>query len=69
MSAITKEQLADLIETAYDVQSGNPDINPDVARKQIAEDIANAIELYVVGRTTLVSGVQTGSGAATGIIQ
>ncbi|PCI11863.1 MAG: hypothetical protein COB73_00730 [Flavobacteriaceae bacterium] len=65
--AITKAALAILIEQAYDVQSNNPDITPSEARKQIAEDIADAIELYVVSRTTVVTGSSVSGGAVTAI--
>lgn len=66
--AITKQQLADLIKKAMDDDSDNPDVTPAQARQNQANKIADAIELYVIGRLVTVTGVTTGSGTAPGTI-
>jgi len=50
--AITEEQLAIKIEEAYDAVSGDSNVNPEEARKQVAEDLAAAIAQFVIGRQT-----------------
>ncbi|MDB0600687.1 hypothetical protein PL373_05920 [Tenacibaculum maritimum] len=55
--ADTVEQLKQKIKAAYDKQS-DKDVNPAEAREELAQDIAKAVEDYVVGRLTVVSGTQ-----------
>jgi len=50
MAAITKEQLADKIELAFDRQA-DVVVDVDQARRKIAEDIAQAVNDFVIGRT------------------
>lgn len=57
MAADTVDQLKDKIKEAYDKQS-DKDVNPAQAREELAEDIAAAVEAFVVGRLTTVSGTQ-----------
>lgn len=64
MAADTKVQLTDKIEAALDAQA-DVNVSPDVARRQIAVAIANAINDFVIGRTT--TGTVSGSTATTKI--
>lgn len=68
MPASTKIQMIDAFEAALDFEA-NKTVNPNEARRRIAEKLGNAVEAYVVGRTTQVTGVQTGGGTAVGTIQ
>ena len=76
--ADTVIQLKQKIKDAMDNISSNANIDPARAREQIAEDIANAINDFVIGRktnvnvtvtTTGTSTAQTGTGTGTGVIQ
>lgn len=55
---ITQSQLADQIEQAFDSHSNLPDIDPEVARREIAEDLAAAFAAYVDGREATGLGYQ-----------
>lgn len=69
MAAITKEALALLLKEAFDSQS-DVVVDPKKAREKLANDIANAIEKYVVLRETIVTGTSpSGAVTGTGIIQ
>lgn len=70
MAAITKQQLKERIQQAFDMFS-NVEVEPANAREQQAQKIADAIELYVVGRETIVTGTSASGGpvTGTGIIQ
>ncbi|WP_027391776.1 hypothetical protein [Aquimarina latercula] len=63
--AITTQQLSDLIEKAFNDES-DVRVDPVQARKRQAQRIANAIEQYVVGRNTMVTGTSATGGAVTG---
>jgi len=68
--AINKHSLTELFRQAFD----NPSdvvVNPAQAREQLAKELADAIELYVVGRETVVTGTSVSGGpvTGTGIIQ
>lgn len=67
MAAITEQELADLLEEAYDLESDN-NVNPEQARRRIAEKQAAAIAQFVIGREVEVPGVQSGTSVATGIV-
>jgi len=56
MSAITEEQLANGLEQLYDQYSNNPDIDPELARKEFAKGQASLIAQFVQGRETDVTG-------------
>ncbi|CAA0260633.1 hypothetical protein [Tenacibaculum maritimum] len=57
MPADTVEQLKQKIKAAYDKHS-DKDVNPAIAREELADDIAKAVEAYIVGRLTVISGNQ-----------
>lgn len=63
--AITTEALKILIKTAFD-EASDVTIEPSVAREQIAQKLANAIEAYIVGRATIVTGTSATGGPVTG---
>lgn len=65
MAAITKEALSVLLLKAFDSQS-DVVIDPRQARKKLADDIADAVEKYVVMRETIVTGTSATGGAVTG---
>lgn len=65
MPAITKEALASLFQEAFD-KTSDTKVNPKEARKQLANDLANAVEKYVVLRETIVTGTSTSGGPVTG---
>ncbi|MDC9722361.1 MAG: hypothetical protein PSN34_06260 [Urechidicola sp.] len=69
MAAITEPQLSARIKAALDAKSDDPSVNTVDARQHLADELASAINDFVVGRTTQVTGVQVGSGTAPGIIQ
>ena len=69
--ALNKTTLATAIELAYKKQSDKK-VDPEKARKEIANDIANAIDLYVksatvstIVATTGTAVAQTGTGTGT----
>lgn len=63
--ADTKAQLTDKIEVAFDAEA-NVNVSPEEARRRIAEALANAINDFVIGRTT--TGTVSGSTATTTIL-
>ncbi|MBB4117858.1 hypothetical protein GGR32_000130 [Mesonia hippocampi] len=63
----TQQQLQDAIEEAYDAESNNPNINPEQARKRIAQKLASAISSFVIGRQT--TGVSSDGASVTTTIQ
>jgi|GEM_PF-1365340 len=65
MASITKEALSVLLQKAFDSQS-DVVVDPKQARKKLADDIASAIEKYVVMRETVVTGTSATGGAVTG---
>jgi hypothetical protein len=66
--AITEQQLSARIKAALDFNSDNPEVDIPTARQQLADDIASAVNDFVVSRTVAVTGVQSGSGAVEGTI-
>jgi hypothetical protein len=65
MPAITKAQLAQLIEKAFNDDSDVP-VDPAEARKRQSLKIADAVSLFVIGRETIVTGTSATGGAVTG---
>jgi len=65
--AISEVELGDRIEYAFDLYS-DVQVSPEIARREQADMIANAIAQFVIGRNVTVNGVQIGGGTATGII-
>ena len=64
--AITKEDLAEGLQTIRNQFMDNPDIKIADARKLIAEQEAQLINDFVVGRKTSVTGTSATGGAVTG---
>lgn len=67
---ITKQELAAKFTEALNNQS-ETEVNPAQARIQIGNDLADAVEAYVVGRQTQVTGSSQSGGPVigTGVIQ
>lgn len=68
MAAITQEALAAKFKAALDFEADKV-VNPAEARQRIANELAEGVAMFVQGRTTIVTGVQTGPGTVNGIIQ
>lgn len=68
--AIEKPALIKLLQSAFDSTSDKK-VKPVDARKQMAVDIADAIEAYIIGRETIVTGSSATGGpvSGTGVIQ
>lgn len=66
---ITQSQLAAKIKAALDFDSDDPDVDIEDARNHFANEIAEGIAEFTIGRSVSVVGVQTGGGTATGTIQ
>lgn len=66
MAAITKEQLSQRLQDIRNQFNDNPAINILDARKMISDQEADAINDFIVGRTTTVSGTSATGGAVTG---
>ena len=64
----TKEEMINAFEEALDFEADKA-VNVSQARRRISEKLGNAIEAYMIGRTVIVTGVQTGGTTATGTIQ
>jgi len=64
--AITRDDLANRIKTILDGDSDNEKTNPMEARQRLAEGLAQAVNDFVVGRTTKVSGTTTDGHGVTG---
>lgn len=62
---ITKAILKQRIKTAYDAES-DVEVLPEEARDRVAQEIADAVEAYVVGRQTQVTGTTADGVALTG---
>lgn len=54
-----------LFEAAFDAES-DVDVTPAEARERIAQKLADAVEQFVVGRQTTVTGTSATGGAVTG---
>jgi hypothetical protein len=67
---INEQQLSNLIKLALDSES-DVQVNPAEARQRMADKIAQAVALFVIGRITLVTGTSATGGpiTGTGIIQ
>lgn len=66
MAAITKAELSQRLQDIRNQFNDNPDINIIDARKIIADEEADAINDFVIGRTTSVTGTSATGGAVTG---
>lgn len=66
MAAITKEQLSQRLQNIRNQFNDKPDINIVDARRIIADEEADAINDFVIGRTTTVMGTSATGGAVTG---
>lgn len=63
---ITKEQLSARLQAIRNQFSDDPNINIVDARRIIADEEADAINDFVIGRTTTVTGTSATGGAVTG---
>ncbi|CAA0144719.1 conserved hypothetical protein [Tenacibaculum maritimum] len=63
---ITKTQLADKLFQIRQEYSNRPDLNPETARREMADKEAQAINDFVIGRLTTVTGTSATGGAVTG---
>ena len=59
--AIMKKMIVDAMNAVSDTE-----IDPAAGRNQMAAAIADAVEAYVIGRTTLVTGTSATGGPVTG---
>lgn len=66
MAAITQAQLAAKIKAAFDFDSDKAGVKPEEARQRQANEIAEAVAQFVIGRTTTVTGTSATGGAVTG---
>lgn len=63
---ITQQQLKALIKQALDAES-NVQVDPAEARERMAERLAEAVALFVIGRQTVVTGTSATGGPITGV--
>lgn len=66
MAAITKAQLSARLQAIRNQYNDVVDIDIIDARKKIADEEADAINDFVIGRTTSVAGTSVSGGAVTG---
>ena len=66
MAAITQVQLAAKIKSAMELNSDDPEVNIEEARNHLANEIAEGIAQFVIGRQTTVTGTSATGGAVTG---
>lgn len=66
MAAITQQQLAAKIKEAMELNSDDPEVNIEEARKHLADEIAEGVAQFVIGRQTTVTGTSATGGAVTG---
>lgn len=67
--AITEAQLAEKIKQAMNYHSDNPDINIGDARQHLANEIAEGVAQFVIGRQVSVPGIQPGGSVTQGTIK
>lgn len=63
---INQVQLKQLIKQALDAES-DVNVNPAEARERMADSLAQAIALFVIGRQTIVTGTSATGGPITGV--
>lgn len=63
---ISQQQLKALIKQALDAES-NVEVDPAEARERMAERLAEAVALFVIGRQTVVTGTSATGGPITGV--
>lgn len=63
---ISQAELAAKIKTAMDFKSDDPDVDIDEARQHLADEIAEGIAQFTVGRETTVTGTGYNGAAVTG---
>ncbi len=66
MAAITQQQLAAKIKEAMELKSNDPEVNIEEARNHLADEIAEGVAQFVIGRQTTVTGTSATGGAVTG---
>lgn len=55
--AISETQLAAKFKAALDRDSNNAEVDIEAARQRLADDLAEGVAQFVVGRETVVTGV------------
>lgn len=63
---ITEAQLAEKFKAALDARSGDPDVDIEEARQKLADELAEGVAQFVIGRQTTVTGTSATGGAVTG---
>lgn len=63
---LTKKQLANKLFAIRQEYSNKQNIDPETARREMALKEAQAINDFVIGRTTNVTGTSVSGGAVTG---
>lgn len=63
---ISKAQLSAKIKAAMEFNSDDPEVDIPQARQHFADELADAIEQFTVGRETTVTGTSATGGAVTG---
>lgn len=64
--AITQQQLSAKIQAAMELNSDDPQVNIEAARKHLADEIAEGVAQFVIGRETVVTGTSATGGPVTG---
>lgn len=63
---LTKQQLADKLFEIREEYSNDSSVNPETARRQMADKEAQAINDFIIDRVTEVTGTSASGGAVTG---
>lgn len=66
MPVISQAELAAKIKAAMDFNSDDPEVNIEAARQHFADELAEGIAQFTVGRETSVTGTSATGGAVTG---
>ncbi|MEO2080603.1 MAG: hypothetical protein ABGW88_13665 [Leeuwenhoekiella sp.] len=63
---ITEAKLAAKFKAALDARSDDPEVDIEAARQQLANELAEGVAQFVIGRETTVTGTSTSGGPVTG---
>lgn len=63
---ISQAQLSAKIKAAMEFNSDDPEVDIPAARQHFADELAEAIAQFTVGRETTVTGTSANGGAVTG---
>lgn len=64
--AITQAELTDRIKNILEQDSNNENTSPKEARQRLAEGLAGAVNDFVIGRLTEVTGITSDGKGVTG---